>query len=79
MKVGVLQFFGWLDRSVPLASIYELALERIGEAVPGIVVRGHQVDPDERQHQRRGERGRGDAHPAPGRRDGAALARCAPA
>lgn len=22
-------FFGWLDRSVPLASIYELALERI--------------------------------------------------
>jgi alkanesulfonate monooxygenase SsuD/methylene tetrahydromethanopterin reductase-like flavin-dependent oxidoreductase (luciferase family) len=29
MKVGVLQFFGWLDRSVPLASIYELALERI--------------------------------------------------
>ena len=29
MKVGVLQFFGWLDRSVPLASIYEMALERI--------------------------------------------------
>src|SRR6266705_2846925 len=29
MKVGVLQFFGWLDRSVPLASIYDLALERI--------------------------------------------------
>lgn len=30
MKVGVLQFFGWLDRSVPLPSIYEMALERIG-------------------------------------------------
>ena len=29
MKVGVLQFFGWLDRSVPLASIYEMALARI--------------------------------------------------
>ena len=29
MKVGVLQFFGWLDRSVPLHSIYEMALERI--------------------------------------------------
>jgi alkanesulfonate monooxygenase SsuD/methylene tetrahydromethanopterin reductase-like flavin-dependent oxidoreductase (luciferase family) len=29
MKVGVLQFFGWLDRSVPLASIYDMALERI--------------------------------------------------
>ena len=29
MKVGVLQFFGWLDRSVPLRSIYEMALERI--------------------------------------------------
>jgi alkanesulfonate monooxygenase SsuD/methylene tetrahydromethanopterin reductase-like flavin-dependent oxidoreductase (luciferase family) len=29
MKVGVLQFFGWLDRSVPLPSIYEMALERI--------------------------------------------------
>jgi alkanesulfonate monooxygenase SsuD/methylene tetrahydromethanopterin reductase-like flavin-dependent oxidoreductase (luciferase family) len=28
MKVGVLQFFGWRDRSVPLASIYDLALER---------------------------------------------------
>jgi alkanesulfonate monooxygenase SsuD/methylene tetrahydromethanopterin reductase-like flavin-dependent oxidoreductase (luciferase family) len=29
VKVGVLQFFGWLDRSVPLASIYDMALERI--------------------------------------------------
>jgi alkanesulfonate monooxygenase SsuD/methylene tetrahydromethanopterin reductase-like flavin-dependent oxidoreductase (luciferase family) len=29
MKVGVLQFFGWLDRSVPLASVYDMALERI--------------------------------------------------
>lgn len=29
MKVGVLQFFGWLDRSVPLPSIYDMALERI--------------------------------------------------
>src|SRR5882762_5634743 len=29
MKVGVLQFFGWLNRSVPLASIYDMALERI--------------------------------------------------
>jgi alkanesulfonate monooxygenase SsuD/methylene tetrahydromethanopterin reductase-like flavin-dependent oxidoreductase (luciferase family) len=29
MKVGVLQFFGWPDRSVPLASIYAMALERI--------------------------------------------------
>ena len=29
MKVGVLQFFGWRDRSVPLASIYAMALERI--------------------------------------------------
>jgi alkanesulfonate monooxygenase SsuD/methylene tetrahydromethanopterin reductase-like flavin-dependent oxidoreductase (luciferase family) len=29
MKVGVLQFFGWRDRSVPLPSIYDLALERI--------------------------------------------------
>ncbi len=29
MQVGVLQFFGWLDRSVPLASIYDMALERI--------------------------------------------------
>jgi len=28
MKVGVLQFFGWLDRSVPLPSIYDMALER---------------------------------------------------
>jgi len=28
MKVGVLQFFGWLDRSVPLPSIYDAALER---------------------------------------------------
>ena len=29
MKVGVLQFFGWLDRSVPLSSIYAMALDRI--------------------------------------------------
>ncbi len=29
MKVGVLQFFGWRDRSVPLESIYARALERI--------------------------------------------------
>jgi alkanesulfonate monooxygenase SsuD/methylene tetrahydromethanopterin reductase-like flavin-dependent oxidoreductase (luciferase family) len=29
MKVGVLQFFGWRDRSTPLASVYDLALERI--------------------------------------------------
>ena len=29
MKVGVLQFFGWLDRSVPLPTIYDMALERI--------------------------------------------------
>ena len=29
MKIGVLQFFGWLDRSVSLSSIYEMALERI--------------------------------------------------
>jgi alkanesulfonate monooxygenase SsuD/methylene tetrahydromethanopterin reductase-like flavin-dependent oxidoreductase (luciferase family) len=28
MKVGILQFFGWRDRSVPLASVYETALER---------------------------------------------------
>ena len=30
MKVGILQFFGWRDRSVPLASVYESALERFG-------------------------------------------------
>src|SRR5437016_6564909 len=29
MQVGVLQFFGWLDRSLPLPSIYDMALERI--------------------------------------------------
>jgi alkanesulfonate monooxygenase SsuD/methylene tetrahydromethanopterin reductase-like flavin-dependent oxidoreductase (luciferase family) len=29
MQVGVLQFFGWRDRSVPLRSIYDMALERI--------------------------------------------------
>jgi alkanesulfonate monooxygenase SsuD/methylene tetrahydromethanopterin reductase-like flavin-dependent oxidoreductase (luciferase family) len=29
VKVGVLQFFGWPDRKVPLASVYDLALERI--------------------------------------------------
>ena len=28
MKVGVLQFFGWRDRSVPLGSVYDVALER---------------------------------------------------
>lgn len=28
MKVGILQFFGWRDRSVPLNSIYQTALER---------------------------------------------------
>jgi alkanesulfonate monooxygenase SsuD/methylene tetrahydromethanopterin reductase-like flavin-dependent oxidoreductase (luciferase family) len=28
MKVGILQFFGWRDRSVPLDSIYETALQR---------------------------------------------------
>lgn len=28
MKVGILQFFGWRDRSVPLNSIYASALER---------------------------------------------------
>jgi alkanesulfonate monooxygenase SsuD/methylene tetrahydromethanopterin reductase-like flavin-dependent oxidoreductase (luciferase family) len=28
MKVGILQFFGWRDRSVPLDAIYQSALER---------------------------------------------------
>ncbi len=28
MKVGILQFFGWRDRSVPLHAVYEAALER---------------------------------------------------
>jgi alkanesulfonate monooxygenase SsuD/methylene tetrahydromethanopterin reductase-like flavin-dependent oxidoreductase (luciferase family) len=28
MKVGILQFFGWRDRSVPLNSVFEVALER---------------------------------------------------
>src|SRR5882762_1350903 len=28
MKVGILQFFGWRDRSVPLTSVYQSALER---------------------------------------------------
>lgn len=28
MKVGILQFFGWRDRSVPLTSVYDTALER---------------------------------------------------
>jgi alkanesulfonate monooxygenase SsuD/methylene tetrahydromethanopterin reductase-like flavin-dependent oxidoreductase (luciferase family) len=28
VKVGILQFFGWRDRSVPLNSVYETALER---------------------------------------------------
>ena len=30
MRVGILQFFGWRDRSVPLNSVYEAALERFG-------------------------------------------------
>ena len=29
MKVGVLQFFGWRDRSVPLEDVYTRALDRI--------------------------------------------------
>lgn len=29
MKFGVLQFFGWLDRTVPLHTIYERALQRV--------------------------------------------------
>jgi len=29
MKVGVLQFFGWRDRSIPLEDVYERALARI--------------------------------------------------
>ncbi len=29
MKIGVLQFFGWRDRSVPLVDVYDRALERI--------------------------------------------------
>lgn len=29
MKVGLLQFFSWPDRSVPLASVYQRALDRI--------------------------------------------------
>jgi alkanesulfonate monooxygenase SsuD/methylene tetrahydromethanopterin reductase-like flavin-dependent oxidoreductase (luciferase family) len=29
MKVGVLQFFGWLDRSIPLEHVYRDALQRI--------------------------------------------------
>jgi len=28
VKVGVLQFFGWADRKIPLASIYQRAIER---------------------------------------------------
>ena len=28
MKVGILQFFGWRDRTVPLNSVYASALER---------------------------------------------------
>jgi len=28
MKIGVLQFFSWPDRSVPLASVYQRAIER---------------------------------------------------
>src|ERR1700710_1211755 len=28
MQVGILQFFGWRDRSIPLNSVYETALER---------------------------------------------------
>jgi alkanesulfonate monooxygenase SsuD/methylene tetrahydromethanopterin reductase-like flavin-dependent oxidoreductase (luciferase family) len=30
MQIGVLQFFGWRNRSVPLGSVYASALERIG-------------------------------------------------
>ncbi len=30
MKVGLLQFFGWRDRSVPLQDVYARALDRIG-------------------------------------------------
>ncbi|HLK26886.1 MAG TPA: LLM class flavin-dependent oxidoreductase [Caulobacteraceae bacterium] len=30
MKVGVLQFFGWADRAIPLESVYARALERFG-------------------------------------------------
>jgi alkanesulfonate monooxygenase SsuD/methylene tetrahydromethanopterin reductase-like flavin-dependent oxidoreductase (luciferase family) len=29
MKVGVLQFFGWRDRSIPLEDVYKRALDRI--------------------------------------------------
>ena len=29
MKIGLLQFFGWRDRSIPLESVYDRALERI--------------------------------------------------
>jgi alkanesulfonate monooxygenase SsuD/methylene tetrahydromethanopterin reductase-like flavin-dependent oxidoreductase (luciferase family) len=28
MKIGILQFFGWRDRAVPLNSVYETAVER---------------------------------------------------
>jgi alkanesulfonate monooxygenase SsuD/methylene tetrahydromethanopterin reductase-like flavin-dependent oxidoreductase (luciferase family) len=28
MKLGILQFFGWRDRSIPLNSVYASALER---------------------------------------------------
>jgi alkanesulfonate monooxygenase SsuD/methylene tetrahydromethanopterin reductase-like flavin-dependent oxidoreductase (luciferase family) len=28
VKIGVLQFFGWADRKIPLATIYERAIER---------------------------------------------------
>lgn len=28
MKIGILQFFGWRDRSVPLNSVYQTAVER---------------------------------------------------
>lgn len=31
MKVSVLQFFSWPDRSVPLRQVYDRALDRIGE------------------------------------------------
>jgi alkanesulfonate monooxygenase SsuD/methylene tetrahydromethanopterin reductase-like flavin-dependent oxidoreductase (luciferase family) len=30
VKVGVLQFFGWADRAIPLESVYDRALERFG-------------------------------------------------
>jgi len=29
MQVGILQFFGWRDRSIPLNAVYASALERL--------------------------------------------------